>query len=239
MRFHFCIALLLLALGILSLGCENTVNIPRENLLITGFANVEANQSISMIGEIVDLNREQAVLEHGHCWSIAPQASIADSCTRLGRASSPGRFVSSLNNLEEGTIYYVRGYLQTNEGIIYGDQIELSLPPPSFQLSAFTTGISNITGTAASVFGQVNTELAIVSHGHIWSTDANPSLANNIGLSDLGAKNTQLAFNFSTSLDSLSPNTIYFTRTYAVVQLPDSENTKVVYGNILSFSTFN
>lgn len=81
---------------------------PRDTIAdITGSADIVANNPI---------------LEHGHCWSLNPSPTIADSVTKLGAKSNAGNFVSSIKNLTPSTTYYARSYILTPRDTLYGQE---------------------------------------------------------------------------------------------------------------------
>lgn len=90
-----------------------------------------------------------------------------------------------------------------------------------------TTPASGITPTRAVSGGSVNSEdgATITSRGICWSLHSNPTTADSVTLDGAGAGN------FSSYLNELRANTIYFARAYAKI------SERISYGNEIAFKT--
>lgn len=64
---------------------------------------------------------EDAITDHGHCWSWFPEPDIQDSKTSLGPIAAPQEFTSNINGLTEEITYYFRAYATTANGTVYGN----------------------------------------------------------------------------------------------------------------------
>ena len=98
----------------------------------------------------------------------------------------------------------------------------------SKNISVFTIPVSSITSISALTGGVVRTggESPVKVRGVCWSTETNPS-------ADLSTKtfDSTAAISFSSQLNNLLPNTVYFVKAFA-------ENSQgVYYGNEISFKT--
>ena len=82
--------------------------------------------SAIMGGVIVDKGSEN-ILRAGLCYSLSPQPTIANSIVeRIGNADS---FTCVVKNLEPEKAYYVRAFLETSNGVIYGPQRTFATDP--------------------------------------------------------------------------------------------------------------
>ena len=81
--------------------------------------------TITVTGEILDLGN--GVFQHGHCWAEDKIPDISDSTTQLGVASRTGEFISSIS-IERGKEIFVRAYLATESGVLYGESMSISFP---------------------------------------------------------------------------------------------------------------
>lgn len=61
------------------------------------------------------------ITSRGVCWSISASPTITDSKTEDG--SGTGTFSSLLSNLTLNTSYYVRAYITTSAGTVYGNEL--------------------------------------------------------------------------------------------------------------------
>jgi uncharacterized protein (TIGR02145 family) len=75
--------------------------------------------SARVAGNIIDLG--SGIDDHGHCWSIEENPTIADYKTALGLIAKTGQFISELQDLQSGTKYYVRAYVKSGVIVIYGE----------------------------------------------------------------------------------------------------------------------
>jgi uncharacterized protein (TIGR02145 family) len=92
-----------------------------------------------------------------------------------------------------------------------------------------TNPVVNATANSAVSGGNITNDVGeeIIARGVVWSASQNPSIENNLGVTNNG---TGLG-SFTSVLTSLAPNTTYYVRAYA------STSTGVSYGNQLSFVT--
>lgn len=118
----------------------------------------------ALSGGIVVSEGLSAVTARGVCWSTHPHPTIADSHTNDGVGA--GSFTSTLSNLTDHTIYYVRAYAINNEGVGYGEELSFT----TLGLYAVSTGVSNPTQTSAILTGEIVNPLntPIVSKGFDW-----------------------------------------------------------------------
>ena len=160
------------------------------------------------------------VLFRGVCWDINPNPIIATNYTTDG--SGTGVFESSLTNLTENTLYYVRAFAINISGTIYGNEVILATLP-----TVTTTAITSVTQTTATCGGNIATGggATINACGVCWSTAANPTVADN-HTTDGSSTGT-----FASNLTGLTGNTVYYVRAYANSGFGTS------YGNEQTFIT--
>ncbi|WP_299458321.1 hypothetical protein [uncultured Microscilla sp.] len=86
---------------------------------VTTFIVIVKDTSAQAIGKL-DLVPTNPVIEHGHCWSINENPTIADSVTALGAKSDSLDFISNIGYLNRETEYNVRTYIITQKDTLYG-----------------------------------------------------------------------------------------------------------------------
>jgi hypothetical protein len=70
------------------------------------------------------------VTARGVCWSTLPNPTI-DLSTKTSDGTGTGAFVSDMKNLAMGTTYYVRSYVVSSQGVLYGNEQKFTtLSPP-------------------------------------------------------------------------------------------------------------
>ena len=167
-----------------------------------------------------------AVTQRGVCWSTNQNPTISDNITNEG--TGIGSFTSSLTNLNASTTYFVKAYAINGVGTAYGNQISFTTANISMTLPTLTTVSASAISVNSSVSGGTITSdggSAVTQRGVCWSTNQNPTIADNITNNGSGIGS------FSSSLTNLSANTAYYTRAYAI------NGVGTAYGNQISFTT--
>lgn len=164
------------------------------------------------------------VTSRGVCWSTSQNPTIASNRTIDG--SGLGTFSSSISGLSPGTTYFVRAYATTSAGTGYGSQVSFTTTTTTPTLS--TIAISGITSSSATSGGSItsNGGATITSKGICWSTSPNPTIALSTKTNDGTGSNS-----FTSTLSSLTQNTLYYVRSYAT----NANGTS--YGNQITFTT--
>ncbi|MDD3194828.1 MAG: fibrobacter succinogenes major paralogous domain-containing protein [Paludibacter sp.] len=196
-----------------------TIDIPT---VVTGIVT-EITDSSALSGGEVTADGGAEILARGICWSTDPIPTISDSTTTDGVGL--GVFVSSLTELEPGTVYYVRAYATNSAGTAYGEILQFT--SPAILATVITVEATEITDTSAVSGGIImdNGGAEIVTKGVCWSTNENPTLLDNFTTDGTGMEP------FTSSLTGLTANTVYFVRSYA------TNSIGTVYGNQVTFTT--
>ena len=157
--------------------------------------------SFNVSSEITD-NGGAEVTEKGFCYSTTENPTIDD--TKI--AVDGDDFETTIEELANGTIYYVRAYAVNSVGTAYSEQISvLTLAPAT--LADVTS--SDITGVSFKVSSEItaNGGAEVIEKGFCYSTTENPTV-----------NDTKIAVDdeFETKIDELSYATTYYVRAYAV-----------------------
>ncbi len=122
---------------------------------------------------------------------------------------------TTLTGLKPVTKYYVRAYATNERGTNYGAQIEVTTtatPTVPKVTTGVVTGIQHNRATASATLDALGEVSQIAQHGHVWSTDPNPTTAD--FKTQLGA--TSALGSYTSTLSGLQPNTKYYVRAYAI-----------------------
>ena len=165
------------------------------------------------------------VTVRGICWNTNPNPTTANNKTTNGTGT--GSFTSNLTGLTANTPYYVRAYATNSLGTAYGNQVAFTTGQTVTQPTVTTTSITAITQTTASGGGNVTADggTPVTVRGICWSTNPNPTTANNKTTNGTGTGS------FTSNLTGLTANTPYYIRAYAT----NSQGT--TYGNEVMFTT--
>ena len=167
------------------------------------------------------------VTSRGLCWSnINSTPTISNTKTIDG--SGTGAFSSSLTGLTPGTTYYVRAYATNSAGTAYGSMKIFTTQSATIPQGIITTTASSITQTTATSGGSITSDggATITMKGVCWSsTTSTPTISNT------NTNNGTGSTSFSSSLSSLTANTTYYIRAYAL------NSVGIGYGNTVTFTT--
>jgi len=203
----------------------NCRKLPKEMMVSTGEVSIILTNSAEVSGKAIDLG--EGVIQHGHTYNIWPNVCI-DSClhTSLGILSGTGDFKSQISNLEAGTRYYIKAYLNNGSKTVYGDEKSFTTVSPSVP-TLTTSIISSVTAVSAGSGGNITNDgsAQITARGCCWSISTTPTTADSKTTDGTGTGT------FISSLTGLTENTTYYVRAYAT----NSAGTS--YGNELNFKT--
>ncbi len=204
----------------------NTTNISGSPPALTtiGATGITSNSAVS--GGNITSDGGAGVTQRGVCWSINQSPTIEDNSVNNG--TGPGSFSTSLVNLNANTTYYVRAYAINGVGTAYGNQINFTTANISVSTPILaTSSASGITNNSAISGGYISSDGGsdVTQRGVCWSTNQNPTIADNITNNGAGTGS------FTSSLSSLYSNTTYYARAYA------TNVAGTAYGNQIIFTT--
>lgn len=142
--------------------------------------------------------------------------------------SASTNFHKNVTDLEPNTTYYYRAEAANSIGIGFGDVVSfVTNPITPVAPSVETTGILSIGQNYISVSGNVSADggSTVTERGILLSQNSTPTL------SDTKLQSGSGIGLFNATIQSLSPNTLYYVRAYAI------NSAGVSYGNILSTTT--
>lgn len=164
---HIKILGLLLVVGFLGIlsSCSEDEEIQGALVIQTGLLKNVMYTSALCGGEI---SGGAEIGERGVCWSTAEHPTVTDAHTSDGKGR--GEFLSEMSGLQEGTLYYVRAYAYTNEGIQYGDEkwcVTLAKGRPTLAMVSVTDVKTSSAIVKAEVFTDGGTE--ITERGFVYA----------------------------------------------------------------------
>ncbi len=181
----------------------------------------EASATVGATMQIENID----IIEKGICWSTTSlYPDISDSNTKEGTGNDD--FESEIKELSPGTTYYARAYATSSEETTYGNFIlfKTKLPLPEVT----SVAVTDIAQNSAIINGKVEfpSNLLITQRGVCWGIEALPTITGDFTSDGTGSGE------FSSTLTSLTENTIYYVRAYAI----NSEG-EIAYGEDISFKT--
>lgn len=205
-----------------------------DSVVIAGVSGVYASPSVATDsitnvtlttatgGGIVTFANGFPVTARGVCWNTTGMPTISDPHTT--DSSGLGTFVSSLAGLNEGT-YYVRAYATNSMGTGYGPQVIFTINASALSPTVTTTTVSNITTFTAISGGSVTSDggVTVTARGVCWNTTGMPKISDSVTIDGSGTGS------YSSSLNNLTSNTVYYVRAYAVNSVGTSYGTQVTF----------
>jgi len=196
---------------------------------IIAVLNVETKAATSIgftaatIGGTLVSNGGYTIKTKGIFWGVYPGISEKNELITVDQSD----FDYQLSNLENGKTYYYRAFALTNEGYVFGE--EMNFTTLGYNSPSLTTNsITNIGENSAVSGGVITSDGAspISAKGVCWSTSSNPTIT------DAKTNDGSGSDNFSSKLSGLQEGTTYYVRAYAT----NSKGTS--YGNEVSFTTY-
>jgi uncharacterized protein (TIGR02145 family) len=165
-----------------------------------------------------------SVSARGLVFGTASNPTLSNTVLIIG--SGTGSFSGSLTGLTPNTTYYIRAYATNSAGTAYGNAVSFQTSPVAVP-TLITTDASGITQTTVTSGGTISNDdgATITERGIVYGTLTNPTTSNTKVSSGSGTGS------FSVNITSLTPNTTYFIRSYAI----NSAGTG--YGNNTTFQT--
>ena len=166
------------------------------------------------------------VTKRGTCWSKRPDPTIDDEITEDG--SGLGVFTSTLKNLRENTIYYVRTYATNATETAYGEQVIITtldgLPVVK------TEPASNIKANSMVCYGEVlsDCDIPVTARGFCYGTNWYPTIED-----ALFTTTGKGLGKYQSTLTKLDFGKTYFIRAYATNEMGTS------YGEQIEVSTLS
>lgn len=172
-------------------------------------------------------------LEHGSNWISYPRAEVVDISTALGDFTpmegdvikSHNASSSYINGRWRGSVTQFMPGWGYNYHSQRAEAVDVVLSAPVSQFTVITAEPTNITTTSAVVGGTVDVPEGthVFLRGVCWGTQPNPDIDGNHTSVETGIGS------FTSTLEGLSPRTIYYVRAYAVTDFG------LAYGNELIF----
>ncbi len=165
-----------------------------------------------------------SVLARGLVYGTATNPTLSNSVLIIG--SGTGSFSGSLTGLTPNTTYYIRAYATNSSGTGYGNEVIFQILPVAVP-TLITTDASGITQTSVTSGGTVSNEggETVTERGIVYGNTANPTTSNTKITNGSGTGS------FGVNITSLTPNTTYYIRSYAI----NSAGTG--YGNNITVQT--
>ena len=173
MNTKFLSAVLFLILILTTPTCEDKLEI--QPAVKTGVVNTVTTKNASVQGIIIDLG--DGIGNHGHCFGLVPDPTVAGEKTNFGQAGRPYEYTSELKNLTPGTTYFVRAYVTSGDKTYYGEDVSFTTMDGQAEVSTAT--VVDVGLTTARSGGSVSSAGGdeVLRAGVCWDTTESFRLA--------------------------------------------------------------
>ena len=101
-----------------------TMQQPVSQVMVTTSEPTDITSSSVVVGGIITLDEGNHVYASGVCWDTMQMPTVDDNHTTDGTGS--GDFTTTLIALTPSTVYYVRAYVVTDYGLVYGEELSFT-----------------------------------------------------------------------------------------------------------------
>jgi len=162
--------------------------------------------------------------------TVTTTSNANDGYVRTTADRTTGFYDLDITGLTANMKYYVRAYVRTSQGYVYGQVREVTTA--NALLSLTTSNVTTYTGTTARFTGNVtnNTGRALTEKGFVYSsTRTTPTIGDTVV-----KHSATSAGSYNLDVTGLAPNTTYYVRAYA---RNGAATADIAYGNTVTFTT--
>ena len=192
--------------------------------VITNYVNGTSNNSTIAFGNVT-ANGGMSITTRGFCWSLTPNPNLTGNYVFAGTGT--GTFSAAIDNLNSNSTYYIRAFASNSIGTSFGNEIGFTTTAGIISLSTVSIGTVNATDAFINVLISDDEGVTPISRGVCYSTNPNPTLANQIVNAGSGLGS------FTSNINGLSSGSSYYVRAFA------TNSTGTYYGDELIFTTLN
>ncbi|WP_294963435.1 hypothetical protein [uncultured Flavobacterium sp.] len=183
-------------------------------------------QNSALISAKIELTGKNELLSKGICISTDEKPTI-DDLKIQEEGNTVSEYSFSFQNLKEDTKYYVRSYVLTNSGMIYGNEIVFTTSKTT-KPTVSTLEVSMVTSRTAVAGGTIlneGTSEAGAFGVYLSSVNQIP------GTTDRDIQGIRNSNKFICSINSLEPETKYYIRAYVI------NKSGISFGEVVTFVT--
>ena len=208
---------------------ENTTlfKVTTDSVIVDNSINVNNGIKVFVYGNTDQLLKD--IIERGVCYSETPNPTIENNCSKTDEREvlEPNLYKTAVNNLKGNTIYHFRNYVQTEQGLQYGNNLIYTTTKFPFLSKTISKMTYNKVDISCNIISDAGTP--VISSGIVWSKSKNPTIELSSRLNNMSGSNIVI----SGSIVDLETLTTYYGRCYAI------NIYGVSYSNEIEFMTLN
>ena len=214
-------------ISVLAIGCTNEFDYGQLQNAVKTTGFVDVTQTTAEVSGIVVTDNGSSISARGICYATQPYPTI-QGLKKVANTANLGSYECVIAGLSPSTIYYARAYATNSYGTAYGEAINFKTLAATVPIITSTSTPNLITGTTVKSGGTIINSGAspVTSRGVCYSNNTTTPTIANTKTSDGTGIGT-----FISTINGLTPNTIYHIRAYATNSVGTS------YGEVKSFTT--
>ena len=149
-------------------------------------------QGVATLNGTIESKGDPAYTQRGFVYGVAHNPTKDDATVVNVSGTNTGAYTYNLNNLEMGSVYYVRAFATSSKGSVYGSEVTLDFN--AVMPTVKTISVVNLTETTAEFNGEILSvgDPSYVKCGFVYGTMSIPTLDNGathveISMSGIGA----------------------------------------------------
>ncbi len=186
-------------------------------------------QGIATLHGTIESKGDPAYTQRGFVYGVAHNPTKDDATVINVSGTNTGTYTYNLNNLEMGSVYYVRAFATSSKGTAYGDEVALdfnAIMPEVTTISATVQDAEHIylIGNIVAVG-----DPEYIERGFIYGTMSTPMIDDANVTKVSVAKTSSVQYEKQVTINGVGSNSLYI-RAYA------KSEAGIVYGNILEIT---
>ena len=172
-------------------------------------------QGVATLNGTIESKGDPAYTQRGFVYSVAHSPTLDDATVINVSGTNTGAYTYNLNNLEMGSVYYVRAFATSSKGTVYGEEVTLDFNAVMPEVATISVEYKNNT-TAYFIGKIVNAgDPEYTERGFIYAKIQNPTLDDVNVIKVIVAKTSSAQFE-KQIIDADFGNYLWYIRSYVI-----------------------
>ncbi len=171
-------------------------------------------QGVATLNGTIESKGDPAYTQRGFVYGIAHSPTLDDATVVNVSGTNTGSYTYNLNDLEMGSVYYVRAFATSSKGTAYGSEVTLDFNAVLPEVTTISVEIQD--SVHAYLIGNITLkgDPEYTERGFVYGTMQNPMIDDAEATKVTVAKTSSNQFEKQVTISGLS-HTIYYVRAYA------------------------
>jgi len=171
-------------------------------------------QGVATLNGTIESKGDPAYTQRGFVYGVAHNPTKDDATVVNVSGTNTGTYTYNLNNLEMGSVYYVRAFATSSKGTAYGSEVTLDFNAVLPEVTTISVEIQD--SVHAYLIGNITLkgDPEYTERGFVYGTMQNPMIDDAEAAKVIVAKTSSTQFEKQVTISGLS-HTIYYVRAYA------------------------